>query len=199
MRKEYKDSEEHEIQSQKSKEESKIIDKEEEINGILEKKDEEESKKKQLKNSNKNKEFPDVFVEEGGFYDVNGFYILYDGSFWNNEKIFFNKDGFDSYSGQYDENLQYIPGPDWNEELQCYNSEIHIEALTNEIKELLISNNQDKLSEEYYQNLEELHEKLHPGILDVDIENTIKKEDDEDLNDNELIQEWIKSGLIKKQ
>jgi hypothetical protein len=66
------------------------------------------------------KEFREV---PGGRYDENGFYITPEGSFWDPDGVYFNRDGFDKHGGCYDENFEYIPGYGWIDELMCYEDE----------------------------------------------------------------------------
>jgi hypothetical protein len=44
----------------------------------------------------------------GGFYDDLGFYNFPDGSFYDPQGRFFNKEGFDEEGGRYDENNNYV-------------------------------------------------------------------------------------------
>lgn len=61
----------------------------------------------------------------GGRYDENGFYITPNGSFWDPDGVYFNREGIDRHGGFYDENVEYHPGPGWIEELLCYEDEKH--------------------------------------------------------------------------
>ena len=45
-----------------------------------------------------------------GWYDDMGFYNTPNGSFWNPDGVYFNREGFDKYGGSYDENNIYVPG-----------------------------------------------------------------------------------------
>jgi hypothetical protein len=58
-----------------------------------------------------------------GEYDENGFFYTPNGSFWDPDGVYFSKDGVDKHGGYYDENIEYIPGPGWVEELMCYDDE----------------------------------------------------------------------------
>ena len=59
-----------------------------------------------------------------GEYDEDGFFVTPNGSFWDPDGVYFNKDGFDKHGGRYDLDGVYIPGEGWNEKNNCYESEI---------------------------------------------------------------------------
>lgn len=59
----------------------------------------------------------------GGNYDDNGFYTTPNGSFWDPDGVYFNREGYDKHGGYYDDNLEYHPGEGWIEELMCYEDE----------------------------------------------------------------------------
>lgn len=59
----------------------------------------------------------------GGEFDNNGFYHIPDGSFWDPDGVYFNKEGLDKHGGFYNENLEYIPGKGWIDDLMCYEDE----------------------------------------------------------------------------
>ena len=61
---------------------------------------------------------------EGGKYDENGFYRTPNGSFWDGDQTYFNREGIDNHGGKYNQNLEYIPGPGWVEEYMCYEDEV---------------------------------------------------------------------------
>ena len=58
-----------------------------------------------------------------GHYDDDGFFITPNGSFWDQDYVYFNREGFDRHGGKYDENGEYIPGEGWDDNLNCYESE----------------------------------------------------------------------------
>ena len=91
---------------------------------------EQESNKKM-----ENEENPDVsskktFVERifhddiEGEYDDQGFFNTPNGSFWDPDGVYFNREGFDKHGGYYDDNNIYIPGKGWDEENNCYKDEL---------------------------------------------------------------------------
>ena len=55
-----------------------------------------------------------------GEYDEDGFFTTPNGSFWDMDGEYFNRYGFDIHGGKYVDKLDYIPGPNWIEELGCY-------------------------------------------------------------------------------
>jgi hypothetical protein len=93
---------------------------------------------------------------EGGYYDHQGYYITPNGSFWDENLVYYNRDGFDKYGGTFDEYGTYVPGPDWNEDFGCYNLELGNHSLTGQ--EVLHSALQETIKQElldeyhYYQN-----------------------------------------------
>ena len=71
-----------------------------------------------------------VFVERElnddveGEYDADGFFNTPNGSFWDPDGVYFNREGYDKHGGYYDENTQeYIPGKGWDEVNNCYKDE----------------------------------------------------------------------------
>ena len=79
-----------------------------------------------------NKEPPEkkTFVERifhddiEGEYDDQGFFNTPNGSFWDPDGVYFNREGFDKHGGYYDDNNVYIPGKGWDEENNCYKDEL---------------------------------------------------------------------------
>ena len=61
----------------------------------------------------------------GGTYDNEGFFRTPNGSFWDPDGIYFNREGKDSHGGYYDNNFEYHPGKGWVESLMCYEDEIN--------------------------------------------------------------------------
>jgi hypothetical protein len=107
---------------------------------------------------------------EGGYHDHNGNYLTPNGSFWDENLTYYNRDGFDKHGGTFDEYGTYIPGPEWNEDYNCYNSYITGgQVLINNHQNLqaaLQENIKGELLDEYhyYQNFfkgEEMPENLH--------------------------------------
>ena len=76
------------------------------------------------------KEDKDRFIERlfsddlEGEYDDEGFFNTPNGSFWDPDGVYFNREGFDKHGGYYDDNIEYIPGKGWIEEYNCYKDEI---------------------------------------------------------------------------
>ena len=139
--------------------------------------------------------FPTEFEEvEGGMYDVYGCYIYPDGSFWDPNGVFFNKDGLDANGGFYDEEFVYHPGQNWNVELQCYitgNTE-----LPEEHKEKLMLEFQNRLAEDYDANKElfKTAENENFNIADVEYNGQYGMDID---NDSDLIKSWVDGNLIQ--
>jgi hypothetical protein len=55
-----------------------------------------------------------------GKLDDLGFYRTPNGSFWDIDEEYFNRNGFDIHGGSYNKELEYIPGADWLSDLGCY-------------------------------------------------------------------------------
>ena len=58
-----------------------------------------------------------------GEYDEDGFFITPNGSFWDPDYVYFNREGYDKHGGRYNDNGEYIPGKGWDNENNCYESE----------------------------------------------------------------------------
>ena len=58
-----------------------------------------------------------------GEYDDEGFFNTPNGSFWDPDGVYFNKEGYDRHGGYY-ENGEYVPGKGWDEINNCYDDEI---------------------------------------------------------------------------
>jgi hypothetical protein len=141
-------------------------------------------------------QYPLEFEEvEGGVYDNYGCYLLPDGSFWDPNGVFFNKDGLDSNGGFYDEDFLYHPGQNWNEEFQCYNTE-QITNLPLNHQQRLMEGVQSRLSEEYDNN-RNLFRDVGNNNFDVNEVDCDRNGMDID-DDNELINSWIDGNLIQK-
>lgn len=63
---------------------------------------------------------------EDGYIDDRGFYTTPNGSFWDEDRNYFNHLGFDKHGGTYDKYGLYIPGPDYDEKLQKYKDEMDL-------------------------------------------------------------------------
>ena len=63
-----------------------------------------------------------------GHLDDDGFFITPNGSFWDPDYVYFNREGFDKHGGKYDEKGEYIPGKGWDDNLNCYESEKEINS-----------------------------------------------------------------------
>lgn len=105
---------------------------------------------------------------KGGKYDIHGFYHTPNGSFWDCDGIYFNKEGKDSHGGYYDENLEYHPGENWIEKLMCYEDEIDHEK-KQEILDNSNEYNEDDNEYEYedkdYNIYEDINEDMEYGNL----------------------------------
>ena len=59
-----------------------------------------------------------------GELDEDGFFITPNGSFWDPDYVYFNREGYDKHGGYYDDDLNYIPGEGWDEVNKCYFDEL---------------------------------------------------------------------------
>ena len=89
---------------------------------------------------------------EDGYYDKRGFYTTPNGSFWDDDKVYFNHNGLDKHGGKYDKYGIYIPGPNWNDEYNCYEEEVEKNQETDKIYGQVIDNIKDELVEDYAEN-----------------------------------------------
>lgn len=137
-----------------------------------------------------------------GKYDEDGFFVTPNGSFWDQDYVYFNREGFDRHGGRYDENGEYVPGEGWDDNLNCYESEK--EQYNNEENELDEGYTEDAMMKELAQfdddddlfegkdlikedpNIEKVvkHENEKDEFIDDVIEN--KKEEKEDNNADDL-------------
>ena len=91
---------------------------------------EQDSNNKMENTENKEDSKKKTFVERifhddiEGEYDDQGFFNTPNGSFWDPDGVYFNREGFDKHGGYYDENNVYIPGKGWDEENNCYKDEL---------------------------------------------------------------------------
>ena len=91
---------------------------------------EQDSNNKMENSDNKEASNKKTFVERifhddiEGEYDDQGFFNTPNGSFWDPDGVYFNREGFDKHGGYYDENNVYIPGKGWDEENNCYKDEL---------------------------------------------------------------------------
>lgn len=55
-----------------------------------------------------------------GEYDNDGFFVTPNGSFWDPDGIYFNREGIDRHGGYYEDNGEYVPGKGWDNINNCY-------------------------------------------------------------------------------
>lgn len=117
---------------------------------------------------------------EGGFYDDNMFYLTPNGSFWDNNGRYFNREKRDKRGGTYNEDLEYVPGPGWDEDFQCYQDEVEevygAKDLTdNNVNEIL----KERLIEDFHQY------KPFYKFYNCDYDVTDLEVDDDEYNEEE--------------
>ena len=104
-----------------------------------------------------------------GVLDNDGFFTTPNGSFWDCDGEYFNREGYDINGGSYANKLDYIPGPTWIEELGCYPED------------------KDKYMNQDFDNFEEDEEEGDPELL--------LKEGEPDI----CIDDYKKLGITKEQ
>ena len=103
---------------------------------------------------------------EDGYVDDRGFYTTPNGSFWDEDKTYFNHLGFDRHGGYYDKYGIYQPGPGYDEKTGLYNDQKELISTpenvdANKILELSLSKlkdqekNDEKTIKKYEQPVEE--------------------------------------------
>ena len=91
-----------------------------------------------------------------GEYDDEGFFTTPNGSFWDPDGVYFNREGYDKHGGYYDDNDEYIPGKGWDEENNCYKDEL----------------NEDEFASDH----DPADEEENDGFHDVDLDNIPNEE-----------------------
>jgi len=79
-----------------------------------------------MENNKKTKVFIERELNDDveGEYDADGFFNTPNGSFWDPDGVYFNREGYDKHGGYYDEFTQeYVPGKGWDEINNCYKDE----------------------------------------------------------------------------
>lgn len=141
------------------------------------------------KQESKEEFFERPFEEmEDGFYDERGFYTTPNGSFWDDDKVYFNHLGFDKHGGSYDKYGVYLPGPNWNEEYNCYDDELDKNQDTDIIYSQVLDNLKEELVEDYAKNEKVLKEEAKKKAGDNDGD----EDDDQDDLSEELTEEQMK-------
>ena len=117
-----------------------------------------------------------------GHLDDDGFFITPNGSFWDPDYVYFNREGLDKHGGKYDEKGEYIPGPGWDEEYNCYESEKEDEDLKDDEDDCEADINiteQDMMNElACFDDDDDLLEGKNLTNLDPNIEIIVQKETD---------------------
>ena len=75
-----------------------------------------------------------------GNLDEDGFFVTPNGSFWDSDNVYFNREGYDKHGGYYDDDFNYIPGEGWDHIKGCYKDEIpkenfHKDDISNKLYE----------------------------------------------------------------
>ena len=82
---------------------------------------------KEEKKTNKKTFVERIFQDDlEGEYDDEGFFTTPNGSFWDPDGVYFNREGYDKHGGYYDDATdEYIPGKGWDEQNNCYKDELN--------------------------------------------------------------------------
>ena len=109
-----------------------------------------------------------------------GFFRTPNGSFWDQDDEYFNKEGFDINGGYYIKEIEYIPGPNWLDDLGCYEKD----------KEKYMNLDLDKLDDENFYEEENINEdgKYEEDIFKGDFEG-----EDDYFNDEDF-KKYVKDG-----
>ena len=88
-----------------------------------------ESKPEDQKKTTKKTFVERIFHDDlEGEYDDEGFFTTPNGSFWDPDGVYFNREGYDKHGGYYDDATdEYIPGKGWDEQNNCYKDELNDE------------------------------------------------------------------------
>jgi hypothetical protein len=54
--------------------------------------------------------------KQSGDYDEYGFFVLEKGDFYDPNGYYFDENGYDGFGGYYDDNMVYVPAPEFAEE-----------------------------------------------------------------------------------
>ena len=86
-----------------------------------------ESKPEDQKKTTKKTFVERIFHDDlEGEYDDEGFFTTPNGSFWDPDGVYFNREGYDKHGGYYDDATdEYIPGKGWDEQNNCYKDELN--------------------------------------------------------------------------
>ena len=105
-----------------------------------------------------------------------GFFRTPNGSFWDQDDEYFNRAGYDVNGGYYIKEIEYIPGPNWLDDLGCYEKD----------KEKYMNFDMEKLDDENF--FEEENEKLDEDIMKGDFEG------EEDYFNDDDFKKFVKEG-----
>ena len=142
----------------------------------------------------------DTFIEKEwtedtpGEYDNDGFFVTPNGSFWDPDGVYFNKEGYDKHGGRYDSDGEYMPGEGWDEKNNCYESEIEDydefddqeNDFGNNINKMNFDDNlDDDVFESDFKINDDNFQKLFQKMKLEDIKGDNKEEDDKNNNNDE--------------
>lgn len=71
-----------------------------------------------------------------GFYDEEDFFHTPEGSFFNQNREYYNRFGYDKYGGRYNNMGVYLPGEGWNSDFQCYEEDLDEDFLKQQVDQI---------------------------------------------------------------
>ncbi len=120
---------------------------------------------------------------EDGYIDDRGFYTTPNGSFWDDDKTYFNHLGFDHHGGTYDKYGVYQPGPDYDEKTGLYKDQKELFILPKIIDE---NENENENAQKYsISKLREQEKKDEKTMKKY--ENLVEESEEEDEDDKSNI------------
>lgn len=103
------------------------------------------------------------------------FFRTPNGSFWDPDDEYFNRNGFDIHGGYYLQDMEYIPGPTWLSDLGCYEDD----------KEMYENIDLEKMDDNLFYGKEE------ENYDDIEFKGDFEEE--ADFNDQEY-KDFLKNG-----
>ncbi len=129
-------------------------------------------------------------AETKGLLDSLEFFRTPNGSFWDPDEEYFNRNGYDIHGGHYSKEVEYIPGPDWLSDLGCYPDEK--DKYTNDLNEDEAEGEED-LPEEFKGDFEEDYDESMPDVGGLSLEGNLSLLN---LKDDKMIEKYLADSGI---
>jgi hypothetical protein len=128
-----------------------------------------------------------------GTLDEFGFFRTPNGSFWDPDNEYFNRQGYDIHGGYYSKDGEYVPGPDWLSDLGCYPDEKE--------KYLNVKYDEEEFDDEEIDESElfkgDFEDENNDEDYDMNNINNINSDlKDLGLDDKKLIEQYLNSNTI---